>query len=431
MGIATDAKIGFSQDNEESPLLFPTPPQATAIYGSSSGTDTEGDAENAADEYSPKATKRSITVIITALLIGVFISNADGSLLLATNGWIASEFNDLENASCIFGIGCAICALGQSLPAVVAGRVISGVGGAGMDSLVNILITDLVPPRDVGSWRSYVNLVATTGRSLGGPVGGYLADTIGWRWSFLGQCPLTLLAIISTYLLVPKQTAPQKGGVKEGSKLARIDFAGAFLLAATILLFLLPLEITGVKIPWTHPLVLVLFASSITTGVFFVTGRYKILLSAASISASLSYLLLCLRWHGHTNWLESLYVVPGGFGNGMLNSAAFVALTATIDRSQVAMAASTFFLSANGGMAVGMASASAVIQSSLRSGLEAKLGDIPNRALVIKNSMSNIDYIQSLEGDVKKVVVGVYTDSLQKSHYLNLGFAMSGFFQPQ
>lgn len=41
---------------------------------------------------------------------------------------------------------------------------------------------DLVPPRDVGSWRSYVNIVATTGRSLGGPVGGYLADTVGWRW---------------------------------------------------------------------------------------------------------------------------------------------------------------------------------------------------------------------------------------------------------
>jgi hypothetical protein len=35
----------------------------------------------------------------TDLTLGVFISNADGSLLLATNGWIASEFNDLENAS--------------------------------------------------------------------------------------------------------------------------------------------------------------------------------------------------------------------------------------------------------------------------------------------------------------------------------------------
>lgn len=70
MGIGTDAKIGISQDDEESPLLFPKPPQSTAICGSSSGTDTEGDVENAADEYSSKTTKRSITVIITALLIG-------------------------------------------------------------------------------------------------------------------------------------------------------------------------------------------------------------------------------------------------------------------------------------------------------------------------------------------------------------------------
>lgn len=96
-----------------------------------------------------------------------------------------------------------------------------------------------------------------------------ISDLITSR-SFLGQCPLTLLAIISTYLLVPKQTALQKGDVKEGSKLARIDFAGAFLLAATILFFLLPLEITGEKIPWTHPFVLGLFASSIIMGVLFV-----------------------------------------------------------------------------------------------------------------------------------------------------------------
>lgn len=42
--------------------------------------------------------------------------------------------------------------------------------------------TDLVPLRQVASLRSYVNIAATTGRSLGGPVGGFLSDTIGWRW---------------------------------------------------------------------------------------------------------------------------------------------------------------------------------------------------------------------------------------------------------
>lgn len=41
---------------------------------------------------------------------------------------------------------------------------------------------------------------------------------------------------------------------------------------------------------------------------------------------------------------------------------------------------------------------------------------------VIKKSMSSIDYIQSLEGDVKSVVVSVYTDSLQKSHCMYNGW---------
>lgn len=71
MGIATDAKIVFSQDDEESPLLVPKPRQSASVGGSSRGTNSEGDAENAADEYSPKTTRRSITVIITALLIGL------------------------------------------------------------------------------------------------------------------------------------------------------------------------------------------------------------------------------------------------------------------------------------------------------------------------------------------------------------------------
>ena len=39
-----------------------------------------------------------------------------------------------------------------------------------------------VPLRDVATWRGYVNIASTLGRSAGGPMGGYLADTIGWRW---------------------------------------------------------------------------------------------------------------------------------------------------------------------------------------------------------------------------------------------------------
>lgn len=72
--------------------------------------------------------------------------------------------------------------LGQTMWQIHLGRVISGAGASGMTVLVSILITDLIPLRDVAQWRSYVNIVATTGRSLGGPLGGWLADVVGWRW---------------------------------------------------------------------------------------------------------------------------------------------------------------------------------------------------------------------------------------------------------
>jgi hypothetical protein len=48
---------------------------------------------------------------------------------------------------------------------------------------------DLVPLIQVAAWRSYVNVVATLGRSIGGPLGGLLADTVGWRWQLSPPTP--------------------------------------------------------------------------------------------------------------------------------------------------------------------------------------------------------------------------------------------------
>lgn len=48
--------------------------------------------------------------------------------------------------------------------------------------LIASICVDKVPLRSVATWRGYVNIASTVGRSAGGPMGGYLADTIGWRW---------------------------------------------------------------------------------------------------------------------------------------------------------------------------------------------------------------------------------------------------------
>ena len=440
-------------------------------------------------ETSLAAIPASVGHIVCVLLIGTFISNADSSLLFATHTIIASEFNALHDSSwlltsfalaqaatlplygklsdiygrksllllayVLFALGNFLVGIGGSMSELIIGRVITGLGASGMTALVSILITDLVPLRDVATWRSWVNIVATTGRSIGGPLGGWLADSVGWRWSFLGQVPFAGVAIALVWMVLPARVHHHLDEEIKGSKFARIDFLGAFLMTLSILSLLLPLEIGGDRVPWSDHRIALLFAAALVFGIMFLavegwiakepiiplsvlwhkevllsslimmcqvgaqvglmfavplyfqvtakasstvagahlfpavfgnaigglisgavikrTGRYKALTLGATGVASLAYLLLILRWHGNTNWLESLYIFPGGFGTGIASSTLFISIQAALDPRFTAIAASTLYLASSIGMLGGMAGVSAVLQQSLRVNLNERL----------------------------------------------------------
>jgi MFS family permease len=57
-----------------------------------------------------------------------------------------------------------------------------------MTVVVSILFSDIIPLRERGTWQGYLNIVYATGFALGGPLGGLLADTIGWRVRDLSLC---------------------------------------------------------------------------------------------------------------------------------------------------------------------------------------------------------------------------------------------------
>lgn len=384
---------------------------------------------------------------------------------------------------------------------VILGRVISGAGASGMTTLVSILITDLVPLREVASWRSYVNVVATTGRSIGGPLGGSLADTVGWRWSFLCQVPLAGIAIFLVYITLPPTIQELSFGPQQ-SKLARIDFLGATFMALSILCLLFPLEIGGVRIPWSSPFIFVLLGLAILFGVCLLlteawhakepifpmdllkkkdalisfliggcqsaaqmglmfavplyfqitsgssntiagahlipavvgnavggilsgviikrTGRYKALIILATTCSSSAYLLLILRWHGHTNWAESLYIIPGGFGTGIVQSALFISMQAAIDPAHAAVAASSLYLASSVGMVAGMAGVSAVLQEGLRYGLVKRLSGIgfeDGKILrIVGQAMRDVHYISHARPEVVGAVVESYIEALTWTH---------------
>ncbi|KAF2709933.1 major facilitator superfamily transporter [Pleomassaria siparia CBS 279.74] len=292
------------QPTERTPLLSTEP---TTNEAPSLDSEIVSEHHNHADptEETPTA---SVIGVLVVILIGTFVANLDTSFVMTTHGTIATDFERFRDSgwvlSCytlamcatqpiygklsniygrksmltvsysLFAFGCLICGTAATYNAVLLGRVLSGLGGAGMSILASILITDLVPLRQVASWRSYLNIFATTGRSIGGPVGGYLADTIGWRWSFAAQCPLILLAMSLGWFLIPAHTGndeeeEESAQVKAG-KLARVDFLGSITLAAAIVSILLPLELGGEKMPWNHPLIVVCFVSALFFGLAFV-----------------------------------------------------------------------------------------------------------------------------------------------------------------
>lgn len=249
--------------------------------------------------------------LISLLLIGVFIANADGSLVLATNSTVASSFSSLHLAtwlttsymmsmccaqpivgklseiysrksvllSCyaIFAAGCALCGLGWSMSMVIAGRAVGGIGGAGMTVVVSILITDLVEVRDIASWRSYVNIFATTGRMVGGPLGGWLADVVGWRWSFLGQVPIITIAILLVSWRLDARVGRKdlNDGDKTASRFAQIDFLGTLLLSGSIVTFLLAIDILGQSTDITSHLKMLVALLVTSTLLIIMFGTYE------------------------------------------------------------------------------------------------------------------------------------------------------------
>jgi hypothetical protein len=83
----------------------------------------------------------------------------------------------------------------------------------------------------------------------------------GYR-SFLGQVPMFCVAIVACILVVPNTrqiVSTQDEDARPVNFLMRIDFAGILLLGLSVLALMLPLELGGVKILWSHPMIFVLF----------------------------------------------------------------------------------------------------------------------------------------------------------------------------
>ncbi|EJD00248.1 uncharacterized protein FOMMEDRAFT_112623 [Fomitiporia mediterranea MF3/22] len=164
----------------------------------------------------------------------------------------------------IFGIGCLFCGMARTMEELIAARVLSGIGGAGIPTVITILISDIVPLRSRGAWQGTINIIFATGSAIGAPLGGILADGIGWRWAFYVQVPLTIIAFVIVSFAMHLPTKVHQSDLL--SKLRRIDFFGAFTLVCGVFGLLLGLDHGG-NVSWHSAMTITSLSLSV---IFFI-----------------------------------------------------------------------------------------------------------------------------------------------------------------
>src|SRR5204863_5259709 len=121
------------------------------------------------------------------IAVGYLLASATIVPLYGRLGDLRGRRNMLLVALGVFALGSAACGLAQSLPQLVAARVLQGLGGGGLMVLSQALIGELVPPRERARFQGYFALVFTAASVTGPVVGGIVVSNASWRWLFLAN----------------------------------------------------------------------------------------------------------------------------------------------------------------------------------------------------------------------------------------------------
>ncbi|MBK5233580.1 MAG: MFS transporter [Thermoleophilia bacterium] len=163
---------------------------------------------------------------IAWILTGYLISAAVFTPIFGRLGDMFGKRRMLVLALAIFAAGSVVSALGSSVQAIVAGRILQGVGG-GIFPLCFGIIRDEFPKERVSASIGLISATAGIGGGLGLVFGGLILDNTSYHWIFWMGAAMAVIAAVAAHFLVPE--SPNRTP-------ARIDYRGAIVLAVGLIL---------------------------------------------------------------------------------------------------------------------------------------------------------------------------------------------------
>ncbi|WP_306303241.1 MFS transporter [Actinomadura chibensis] len=148
-----------------------------------------------------------------------------------------------QTALLTFVVASVAAGLSQNIGELIAARAFQGLGVGGLSALAQVILGDVVEPRQRGRYAGYMGAVFGVATVAGPLLGGFIvdADGLGWRWCFYVCVPLAVVAflVIQRVLKLPK--------VRRDT---RVDVFGAFTITGSAAALMLVLSMGGTEFAW-------------------------------------------------------------------------------------------------------------------------------------------------------------------------------------
>src|SRR5215475_11526019 len=226
--------------------------------------------------------------IFVGLMLSVFLSALNQTIVATALPTMGRAFNDLENLSwivtaylltstavaplygklsdihgrrtvmlagiAIFAAGSAACAVAPDMLSLILARAVQGIGGGGILPVAQAIMADAIAPRERGRYQAYMGIVWVTS-GVGGPIlGGVLSEHFHWSLIFWINLPLAIAAAMMTYTRLER--------LPRHERRHKLDVQGAVLMMAAAVLLLLALTWGGTRYRWASLPILSLIVAS-------------------------------------------------------------------------------------------------------------------------------------------------------------------------
>ena len=161
----------------------------------------------------------------------------------------------------LFVVGSLLCGLAWSMPALIAFRLVQGLGAGAVQPIGMTIVGDIYSMAERAKVQGYIASVWALSSLVGPTLGGIFSDYLSWRWIFFVNLPLGAAAAWVLWNRFSERVERRRHD---------IDYAGAALLAVGGTLLLLGLLEGGIRWSWVSAPSLLIFAAAVVLLALFV-----------------------------------------------------------------------------------------------------------------------------------------------------------------